>query len=66
MLKKRSLLYADSYLKGKTAEAETALQNAQRVWSKYLKKADPLRVELDDLCRRFKVFSKSAAKVFEE
>jgi hypothetical protein len=66
MPKKRSLLYADSYLKGKTAEAETALQNAQRVWSRYLKKVDPLRIELDDLCRRFKVFSKSAAKLFEE
>jgi hypothetical protein len=35
-------------------------------WAKYLKKDDPLRVELEDLCRRYQLFGKAAIRLLKK
>jgi hypothetical protein len=66
MPKKRPVTFADSYLKKKIKLAEDALLETQSVWAHYLKKNDPLRIELNDLCRRYQAFGKAAADFLEK
>jgi len=66
MPKKKPLYHGDAYLAEKNKEAEKAIKLATIAWSGYLKKTDPLRVELDDLSRRFSNFSKAALKLLDE
>ena len=66
MPKKRSIILGAPYVKEKTKEAEEALIHAKSVWAHYLKKDESLRVELNDLCRRFQAFSKAAVLFLDE
>jgi hypothetical protein len=67
MPKKRPLNVGDiEYLDKRIKDGYSELLKIKSLWAHYQKKDESLRVELDDLCRRYQVFSAAATKFLIE
>lgn len=67
MPKKRPLNeWSAEFLKKRIKDGHKELLIIRSHLSGYLKQRDPLRVELEDLCRRYKVFSDGAERSLKE